>query len=133
MKKPIIIGVIILAVSVPVFMFVILLNNETMFNMIQVNGTVKTNSTTIPRFIGFTDLGTKSVNVESGFYSITLPNNRSYEVVFIYDYKVPPAPPKYTGNTGAPSWSAEGQCVGGVFVLHVQSNHLEYNISCPKM
>jgi len=129
----IIIGVIIVAVSGVLFVLITRLDYEISFNIIQVNGTVKTNSTTMPRFVLFsTSVGTKSVNVESGSYSTTLSNNLSYHVTIIYDYKVPPPPSKYTGNTVS-SRSAEGQCDAGMFDLHVLANQTEYNVSCPKM
>lgn len=113
-------------------MFVILLHSETVFNIVQVNGTVTTNSTTIPYFISFTDLGTKSVNVESGFYSITLPNNRSYEVVIFYHHKVLPIEPNSTNATYL-TRTDYGLCLPITFDLHAKSSQLEYDISCPKM
>ena len=132
-KKPIIIIVIIVAGSGILFMLLTGFNNETSLSHIQVNGTVTTNSTTIPRFVYFNAWGTTSVKVESGFYSTTLPNDLSYGVVVDYAYKIPLPPPKFTGNGGAPSWSADGLCQAGKFDLHAKSNHVEYNISCPKM
>ena len=129
-KKPVIIIVVIVTVSVIIFALTMLLNNQTPISMVEVHGTVTGNSTLIPSFVGFTYVGTTTVKVESGYYSVTLPNNRSYQVDITYDYKIPPPMPKFTGPVpiiGPP------ECFIRSFDLHANSNQFEYDISCPKM
>jgi hypothetical protein len=93
----IIIGIIIITAGGVLFVWLTWLNNETSLNMIQVSGTVITNSTTIPRFIEFTSgMTTKIAQVETRYYSIALPNDRSYYISVDYADKIPPVVPNNT-------------------------------------
>jgi|SRR5579883_1733431 len=87
----IIIGIIVITASGILSVWLTWINNETSLNMIQVSGTVITNSTTIPRLVEFVYyMTTKTAQVEAGSYSITLPNDRSYGVSVDYADKTPP-------------------------------------------
>ena len=133
MNKKIIIGVIVVASSMILFVWATWLNNETSLNIIQVSGTVITNSTTIPRFIEFVSgMTTKTVQVEAGSYSTTLPNDRSYDVAVDYADKIPPVVPNNTLATERLQYMA-GRCLVGAFDLHTRSHQLKYDISCPTM
>ncbi len=123
--KTVIIGVIILAVSVIVFVLVI------SFSTIHVHGTVTTNSTTIPTFISFTYVGSSTVKVENGSYSINIPNNRLYHVVVFYEYKIPP---NKLNSVGYHQSATRGSslCLPTILDLHSNWFEFEYNVSCPK-